>query len=52
MYYPKYAELHQELSTMKGKRDKAKEQSLLEMHARLEQMKKDILAGIVDGDSS
>jgi RNA polymerase II elongation factor ELL len=48
MYYPKYKALHQELQSMGENRDKQKEKDLLEMHARLAQMKKDIEAGIID----
>jgi RNA polymerase II elongation factor ELL len=49
-FYPKYEALHKEIVLMGlgGQRDKEKEQDLLEMHSRLEQMKKDILKGIVE----
>ena len=48
MFYPKYEALHRELLSMGENRDKQKERDLLEMHARLAGMKKDIQAGIVD----
>jgi RNA polymerase II elongation factor ELL len=48
MYYPKYEALHRELLSMGEHRDKQKERDLLEMHARLAGMKKEIEAGIVD----
>jgi RNA polymerase II elongation factor ELL len=48
MFYPKYEALHRELLSMGDHRDKQKEKDLLEMHARLAGMKKDIEAGIVD----
>jgi RNA polymerase II elongation factor ELL len=48
MYYPKYEALHRELLSMGDHRDKQKEEVLLDMHARLAGMKKDIEAGIVD----
>jgi RNA polymerase II elongation factor ELL len=50
MYYPKYKELHQELSAMGDNRDKEKEINLLDMHRRLAKMKKEIEAGIVEMD--
>lgn len=50
MYYPKYKALHQELASMGENRDRQKEKDLLEMHARLAQMKKEIEAGIIDVD--
>jgi RNA polymerase II elongation factor ELL len=50
MYYPKYKELHQELSAMGENRDKEKEINLLDMHRRLAKMKKEIEAGIVEMD--
>ncbi len=50
MYYPKYKELHQELSAMGENRDKEKEVNLLDMHRRLAKMKKEIEAGIVEMD--
>lgn len=50
MYYPKYEALHKEIELMVqgGRRDKKKEQDLFDMHARLEGMKKEIFAGIVE----
>lgn len=50
MFYPKYEALHKEIESMvhEGRRDKQKEQNLFEMHARLEKMKKEIFAGIVE----
>lgn len=49
-YYPKYEALHKEVASlgMGGRRDNDKEQKLLEMHQRLSEMKKDILAGIIE----
>ncbi|KAE9363178.1 hypothetical protein N431DRAFT_140294 [Stipitochalara longipes BDJ] len=43
LYYPKYKALHDELSSMGENRDKQKEELLLEMHARLASMKKEII---------
>jgi RNA polymerase II elongation factor ELL len=53
MYYPKYETLHKEIAAMaaSGKRNHTKEKDLLEMHARLVDMKKAIAAGITDSDS-
>jgi RNA polymerase II elongation factor ELL len=50
MYYPKYEALHKEIELMisGGRRDQKKEQDLFDMHARLEGMKKQIFAGIVE----
>lgn len=50
MYYPKYLELHEQIIGMGGRRDRRMEKDLLEMHARLYAMKKEIQAGIVDVD--
>ncbi|KAF8848562.1 hypothetical protein BDZ45DRAFT_681140 [Acephala macrosclerotiorum] len=53
MYYPKYEALHKEIAAMaaSGKRNYTKEKDLLDMHARLEGMKKAIASGIADSDS-
>lgn len=49
-FYPKYEALHKDIMRMaaEGKRDVGKEGDLLDMHARLEGMKKNILKGIVN----
>lgn len=46
-FYPKYEALHREIAGL-SRRDSRKEQNLLDMHARLSQMKQDINAGIVE----
>ncbi|RKF79729.1 putative com1 regulatory protein [Golovinomyces cichoracearum] len=48
MYYPKYLQLHEQITGMGDRRDRTLEKDLLEMHARLYAMKQEILAGIVD----
>ncbi|KUJ08865.1 uncharacterized protein LY89DRAFT_328130 [Mollisia scopiformis] len=54
MYYPKYEVLYKEITAMgaSGQRDHSKEKDLLEMHARLEDMKKSIQAGIISESDS
>lgn len=54
MYYPKYEALHKEIAAMgaSGQRNQSKEKDLLEMHARLEGMKKLIQAGIINESDS
>lgn len=54
MFYPKYAALYKEIVAMNAsnERDVSKEQDLLEMHARLESMKRAILASKVENESS
>lgn len=54
MYYPKYEALYKEILAMRAKShfDSAKEKDLLDMHARLEGMKKSIVAASLDSDSS
>jgi RNA polymerase II elongation factor ELL len=46
-YYPKYEALHREVANSGGRRNLEREQELLEMHERLSDFKKQILAGIV-----
>ncbi|RKF63133.1 putative com1 regulatory protein [Erysiphe neolycopersici] len=48
MFYPKYLALHEQLSSMGGRRDRKMEKDLLDMHSRLTSMKQKILAGIVN----
>ncbi|POS85260.1 hypothetical protein EPUL_004728 [Erysiphe pulchra] len=51
MFYPKYLELHEQLSSMGGRRDRKMEKDLLDMHSRLTIMKQKILAGTVNVSS-
>ena len=48
MYYPKYLQLHEQLTEMGERRDRHLEKDLLEMHARLYTMKKEIMAGVIE----
>ena len=49
IFYPKYEALHREVASLVGgRRDIDKEQRLLEMHDRLSEMKKNILAGVIE----
>ncbi|KAE8451383.1 hypothetical protein EG329_004012 [Mollisiaceae sp. DMI_Dod_QoI] len=53
MYYPKYEALYKEIIAMDvgGQRDMAKEKDLREMHTRLEDMKKQIVAGSIEAEN-
>lgn len=50
VYYPKYQKLHAEVEKLLlgGGRDEGKERDLVDMHSRLQKMKEDIVAGIVE----
>ncbi|KAI6251259.1 hypothetical protein HI914_00076 [Erysiphe necator] len=51
MFYPKYLELYEQLTSMGDRRDRKMEKDLLDMHSRLTVMKEKILAGIINVSS-
>jgi len=51
VFYPKYEELHRELERLLPRRNHAKEKDLMDMRERLSDMKKEIMAGIVEDDN-
>ncbi|KAH7391301.1 hypothetical protein BKA64DRAFT_99565 [Cadophora sp. MPI-SDFR-AT-0126] len=48
LYYPRYVELFEEVVAEGDKRTKSKERDLLDMHSRLEKMRKDIAIYMAD----
>jgi len=51
VFYPKYEELHRELERLLPRRNLVKEKDLMDMRERLSDMKKEIMAGIVEDDN-
>jgi RNA polymerase II elongation factor ELL len=51
-FYPKYEALHREVANSEGRRNIEREQELLDMHERLSELKKQILAGIIDVETA